>query len=117
MVDFAGTVKKHTNYEGVDLTTIKRLTVHVVDGSRVATPQRAPQRPVKKSPNGILRMVSRRHFEQVTNATRVRRVRAVSVALLSNVRGGPQRPMREEARDSFFVCGKRGSGASSVGAI
>ena len=35
-VDFAATVKKHAAFEGVDITTVTRLKVHVVDGDRVA---------------------------------------------------------------------------------
>mmetsp|Transcript_28925 Transcript_28925/g.93552 ORF Transcript_28925/g.93552 Transcript_28925/m.93552 type:complete len:390 (-) Transcript_28925:28-1197(-) len=45
-VDFAGTVKKHERYEGVDITTVSRLKVHVVDGRRVAkTPKGKAPRP------------------------------------------------------------------------
>ena len=36
VVDFAGSISKHSEYEDCQITTVMRLKVHVVDGVRVA---------------------------------------------------------------------------------
>lgn len=53
IVDFAGSISKHAQYEGVDITTVMRIKVHVVDGVRVApTPKQKLKSPGKKLSGG-----------------------------------------------------------------
>ena len=37
-VDFAGTITRHTERDGCDITTVNRVKVHVVDGVQMAKP-------------------------------------------------------------------------------
>mmetsp|Transcript_26962 Transcript_26962/g.80845 ORF Transcript_26962/g.80845 Transcript_26962/m.80845 type:complete len:382 (+) Transcript_26962:201-1346(+) len=49
VASFAGTVKKHATFEGVDITTVRAVKAHVIDGARVA-PTPKPRGPPKDAP-------------------------------------------------------------------
>ena len=48
VVDFAGSISKHSEYDDCQITTVMRLKVHVVDGVRVAPTPKEKKKPGRK---------------------------------------------------------------------